>query len=259
MKYLGAALAISFGMGLVLFVIVYPLFHDAHLAAGIAAIPIAGCHHIAEMLERRETRQGVTAHRAAEIHDLAGFSVAWPLIVAYATIALFGIYLVATVFGALTIGFLFDEGATYTRRQAIGVMVIAAPILLIGGFMVGRWIGSRCARWSEATILLITALGPLVGGAFGALFGLLMADTSPPVLGRTPLQEFFVEWLVPVCTFAAAGLLGQRQGRKRRLADYMEYLLSVLPPPTRNVLVELAFEEARKAGAAGPPAGAAGR
>ncbi len=98
-----------------------------------------------------------------------------------------------------------------------------------------------------------------MGGAFGALFGLLMADTSPPVLGRTPLQEFFVEWLVPVCTFAAAGLLGQRQGRKRRLADYMEYLLSVLPPPTRNVLVELAFEEARKAGAAGPPAGAADR
>lgn len=254
MKYLAGALAVSFGMGMVLFGIVYPIFHDAHLAAGIAAIPIAGCHHIAEMLERRETRHSVTAHRATEIHSLTGFVIAWPLLVAYATIALLGIGLFAGVFGVSVIAFLFGAETTLLQTQAIGVLLVAAPIELVGGFVVGRWIGSRCARRPGATILLVAALAALITSGLGAALGWAFPDGSPPALGQTHLQEMLIETLVAFCTFAAAGLIGHRQGCKRRLAEYMDYLLSVLPPQTRSVLVELAYEEARKAGAAIPAA-----
>jgi hypothetical protein len=44
-----------------------------------------------------------------------------------------------------------------------------------------------------------------------------------------------------------AGFLGVWRGRRRKLAGYMEYLLSVLPPATRRALVDLAYEDAKKA------------
>jgi hypothetical protein len=254
MRYLGIALAISFGMGIALFLIAHAIFPDVQIAAAIAAVPITACHHIAEMLERRQTRESITSHHAAAIRSLSGFTIAWPLLVAHTTVFLIGIGLLATVFGALLIGFLFGAEADFTLTQGIGAIVAAAPIALFGGFVVGRRIGSRCARPSGWTVLLVAAVASLVLNGLGATAVWLGADTAPPVFGSTPLHDLVIETAATFTTFAVAGLLGHRQGRKRRIAEYMDYLLGVLPPDTRNLLVELAYEEAQKVAAAPPAA-----
>jgi hypothetical protein len=244
MRYLSLALAISFGMGLLLFGATYPIFHDSHLAAGIAAMPIAGCHHIAEMLERREARRSVAVHHAAEIQSLAGFTVAWPLLILRATIAVFGIMLLAATVACFVIVYLFGD-VEFGQTQEVGVLLIGAPIELVGGFTIGRWIGSRSPRASGTTVVLVAALAAVVAGGLVGLF-----PNAPAVLGQTPLQDTLIETLISFAILAGAGLLGQRQGRKRRFADYMDYLMSALPERTRGVLVELAFDEARRAGGA---------
>jgi hypothetical protein len=242
MKYLATALAISFGMGMVLFGIVYPMFHDAHLAAGIAAIPIAGCHHIAEMLERREARQSVAAHRVTDIHSFADYVVAWPLLVAQTTVTLIGIYLTAGVFAASLVPFFLGSDLQITRILEIGITWASAPIVLAGAFFVGRWIGSRCAQASAATVLLVVALVCLVVYGLGAV----LSNVATSTFDRASVESFVTETVICFAALAIAGLLGHRQGRKRRVAEYMDYLLSILPPETGKVLVELAYDEARK-------------
>jgi hypothetical protein len=243
MKYLTTALAISFGMGMVLFGIVYPMFHDAHLAAGIAAIPIAGCHHIAEMLERREARQSVTAHQVAEIHRLEGYVVAWPRLVAQTTITFVGILLAAAVLGTTLASLLLGFEADLTRAQESALALAMAPIVLAGAYYVGRWIGSRCANPSAVMVLLVLATACLIVTGLVAPFG-----------GATvPLRSLVIETVISFGVLAVAGLIGYRQGRKRRVAEYMDYLLSILPPETGKVLVDLAYDEARKAASVTPP------
>ena len=201
MRYLATALAISFGMGMVLFGIVYPMFHDAHLAAGIAAIPIAGCHHIAEMLERREARRSVTAHHVGEIHTLQGFVVAWPRLVSQTTVTFVGISLAAMVFGMALMPLILglDGVAAVTRAQGIGFALAMLPIEMMGAVYVGRWIGSRSAKPSAASALLVLALGWLI------VTGLLRTIDSDPLW-------FSIED-ISVVPIAIAGLLGYRHGR----------------------------------------------
>jgi hypothetical protein len=243
MKYLATALAISFGMGMVLFGIVYPMFHDAHLAAGIAAIPIAGCHHIAEMLERREARLSVTAHQVTEIHRLEGYVVAWPRLVAQTTVTFVGISLAAAVLVMTVASLLLGFEADLTRTQEIGLMLAMAPIELAGAYYVGRWIGSRCANPSAVMVLLVLATACLI-----------VTGLATAVGGVTPsIQNLVIETGISFGVLAVAGLIGYRQGRKRRVAEYMDYLLSILPPETGKVLVDLAYDEARKATSVNPP------
>jgi len=249
MRPLGTALAASFGIGTVMFLVVYSIFREANLAAGVAAIPIASCHHLAEMMERRATRQNLNTQHATAIPSLAGFAIPSPLLIAYATSALFGVVLLASIFSLGVTEMSFGGDAPNTRVRAISEMLTAAPIELFGGLMVGRWIGSRSRRRAGMTVLLVAALATLAINGLGAFFIWLEPNASPPVLGQTHLQDTIIEWLVSFCGLALAGLLGSRKGRARRMADYMDYLLSALPPHTRGVLVEIAHEEARKEGA----------
>src|SRR4029077_6742618 len=42
------------------------------------------------------------------------------------------------------------------------------------------------------------------------------------------------------------GLIGYWRGQRQRLSKYLNYLLSVLPPQTRDTVVDLAYGEAQK-------------
>jgi hypothetical protein len=68
---------------------------------------------------------------------------------------------------------------------------------------------------------------------FQTLFGEGLTGVFPFVLG---LFGFF----------AIFGLLGFWRGSRLQKTQYINYLLSALPEGTRNVLVDLAFEEAKK-------------
>src|SRR5262249_1849054 len=119
------------------------------------------------------------------------------------------------------------------------------------GFVIGRRIGSRCAQPSAVTVLLVVALACLIMFGLGVAIG---DDTAAPTFGNTRAQSEVIEGAIGFGALAVVALLGYRQGRESRVAEYMDYLLSILPPTTAKILVDLAYEEARKAGAAPQPA-----
>ena len=122
-------------------------------------------------------------------------------------------------------------------------MLAMAPVELAGAWYVGRWIGSRCAKPSAVMVLLVLATAYLIVTGLTAPFG-----------GATgPVQSLVIETVISIGVLGAAGLIGYRQGRKRRVAEYIDYLLSILPVDTRKVLVDLASDEACKAASVNPP------
>ena len=52
--------------------------------------------------------------------------------------------------------------------------------------------------------------------------------------------------MVGIPLFFALGLLGYWRGRHQRLGTYLAYLLGSVSTETRQSIVELAFEEAKK-------------
>jgi hypothetical protein len=239
MKRVALALGISTGVGAILFAIVYSVVRDAHIAEGFGALPFVGCHGIFEMLERSETRTQVAAHGTASIRPLRGFAISWPIVVLYGALAMCAIDLFAGVFGAATIA-IVDDNDDLARTFA--VLVAAAPIELIGGFMVGQWIGSRYDGWSRATVLLVALLGALLSNGLGAVANASAGGNLE--LANTWMTDTFAFASITLIQLAAAGLVGHWRGRKHRLSAYIDYLLSVLPSDTRSTLVELAYEEA---------------
>jgi hypothetical protein len=74
-----------------------------------------------------------------------------------------------------------------------------------------------------------------------------MSSVFPDKLYEAALILSIVEF--PFEIFS--GLIGYWRGRKYRLAAYLHYLLGVLPAETRDTVVELAFDEARKVASSG--------
>jgi hypothetical protein len=133
--------------------------------------------------------------------------------------------------------------------KAYLVAIPSAVVAVLGGYFVGRWIGTRCSRHGVVTMLLIaflTAVGSI------AMDVVLLTD-------ETYLAAFDAERLAPsfllsriasiTLIFLVPGLLGYWRGRKHRLSKYLHYLLGILPEETRDTVIDLAFDEAQKVAA----------
>jgi hypothetical protein len=102
----------------------------------------------------------------------------------------------------------------------------------------------RSGNGSWALALAVALLGPLLLPL--AVYGLVATIWSTAARNYDPVANAAVMGVTSV-EFALAGLLGIWRGRRRRLAGYLEYLLSVLPLESRGALVDLAYEEAKRA------------
>lgn len=263
MKYLVGALAIAVAMAIAIYTAASFVVSDPDTALGIAALPFVGCVHYAEMLEQRHVRMSLWPDRPTAVPTLHGYVISPIVMLAYGTVIVLAVAEFASgLTGILAGGMsaLLTEGKSLQELApklplVIGLLalLVAVPIQLLGGYVVGKWIGARCARNG-----LIVMLGSAAAGAvllrgidylisppehFKALFG---QEKSAGVLLLAAIGPFAV--------FSIGGLIGYWRGRRRKLSSYLHYLLSVLPNDTRNLIVDLAFEEAQRAG--GKPASA---
>jgi hypothetical protein len=241
MRHVGVALGIVCGLVLIFFAAAYLVSGDIHVAEGAGTLPFLGCVHIAEMLDRRETRSGVAAASAATIPTFKDFRVRWSIVVLYGTLAMWAIDFFSGFFGGAVIEIVDDQDSL---ARSFAVLCAATPIELVAGFMVGRWIGIRCERWPRAAVVLVAFAGALLSNGLG--------ETTNWLVGGGP--ELMRNWAIDFAAFIAisfaqlgiAGLVGEAVGRRRKLSAYLNYLMSVLPPATSNILVSLAYEEAQK-------------
>ena len=83
-------------------------------------------------------------------------------------------------------------------------------------------------------------LAIIISAAFWRAVDLLIAGEEE----FTPSEQVLDLCRVPF--LICAGLIGYWRGRKYRLSRYLHYLLDVLPAETRDTVIDLAFDEARK-------------
>ena len=165
MKPFGQAFVIAIVIALASFGTIYSVLKDAHMAEGVAALPLVACHHIAEMLERREARRSVASGKKADIFTLKAFGLSWPIMAACGILILFAVVQISGLVGALLLIILWPDG------KATGLQFIYLNAVFIyiggtlGGYTVGRWIGSRCASHGILAVLFAVVLVTLLNRA----------------------------------------------------------------------------------------------
>jgi len=252
MKHLSIAFGISLGASIILFAILHLAFHmDAHGAAGIAGLPFIAAHHLCEMLERKDAKKHLASTPEKSIYTYDGFAISWKIMLIFGAMILAGMMQAFGFIGFIVASLFFEPGVV-AGEPRLG-LAISLPMNLIGCFIVGRWIGTRCAKNAALTVLLVPFLG-----IFAAKL-LDFAIVSPDDFKRAFDQDknfgtFVLQVLIASTLFLIPAFLGFWRGRVVRLSRYLRYLLGVLPKDTREVLVNLAYEEAQNlaAGSARP-------
>ncbi|HEX3808083.1 MAG TPA: hypothetical protein VHW02_00150 [Rhizomicrobium sp.] len=246
MKYLLWAIGIALGLGLLIFGVSYPLLQSKEMAEGFAAIPIVGSNHIAEMLERQAARQSLSPNQPTSLKTPHGFEMPWYLLAVYGTIVLVAVVQLAGGLAGLIVG-IASQGHSDMQNMLPAVAILSIPTQLIGGYYVGRWIGTRSeAKRGVMTVVACSALAAIITRAID--ISVVSGPDAPALYQNMNAGTFLYFCLISFAIFAASALLGYWRGTKIRLYKYMQYLLGVLPLGTRSTLVDLAYEEAEKAG-----------
>jgi hypothetical protein len=116
------------------------------------------------------------------------------------------------------------------------------PFMLFGCFLLGRWIGYRCAKFG----LVVAAIAPALCIVADRLFLLLVFGSDEDVqrfLGTGFSYKFLYTTFGGIALYATVAALGFWRGRVRRLARYMAYMFAVLPSDTQEALIGLTHEE----------------
>jgi hypothetical protein len=249
MKLFVTALCISCGMAAALWLIGLEVASlvlggsDAAKATAslLSSIPVMSFTELLKFLEGREGRKNLAAGKRAPIYDFSGFQIAWPLMALYGCFLLISIDLASTVPAALVDEYIVGNFPDIEKpvRNACRLGLILSTnwfAMILCAYLVGRWIGTRCSSGGMIAVLLVI----IISTAFWRAVDLL-----------TPGEEEFTpsEQVLDLLRFPfliCIGLIGYRRGRKYRLSRYMHYLLDVLPAETRDTVIDLAFDEARK-------------
>lgn len=260
MKLFAIAFGIVCGVAAVFFgttFVLLSLFDHSQagaVASASAGIPMLVFPKVAEFLEQQQGKKGIAAGKRTPVYDFAGFQVAWPLMVVYGTIVLWSVGQATAGILGLLFAAVTAVDAEVAVKSAVMWTVPATLMTVVGSYFVGRWVGSRISRRGIVTVLLIALLTAAAAVGIDVLF--LSDKAYRDAYGSERLVLFDVLRRVTLISFIVMPglLIGYWRGHKQKLSKYLHYLLGVLPPETRDTVVELAFEEAKKVPAATGPA-----
>ena len=237
-------------IGLIIFFLAKGI--DPLLAVGLGFIPLTVFNKISDALERRDGMRSLATGQPTMIR-FAGFAISWPILLVYGALLLFAITQVSAgiagfIAAAIAVAAAGPPDAWVSKATAVNSLrglLIVVPLMLIGGYLVGRWIGMRSTRYGIAVILMSAAVASILTALFDYFF-LPFLTSENVILAGQPSAALRV--IANFVILSLSGLVGYWRGQGLKLSRYMQYLLSVLPNDSRDVVVELAFEEARRAG-----------
>jgi hypothetical protein len=256
MKLFAIAFGIVCGVAAGLFGLTFALlsffeYPQAVLAAGaLAGTVITAFPKVAEFLERQEGRKSLAAGRGKPVYDFHGFQIAWPLMLVYGTVLLSFLLQAISMIAGIVLGSVISFEVENAPKVAGAGGLLTMIMMIFAAYFVGRWIGARTSRLGIVTMFLIAPLTAAITVGTDVLF---MSDEWYRSYNASERLAFFgilmritkISFLIIV-----PGLIGYWRGQRQRLSKYLDYLLGVLPPQTRDIVVELAFEEAQKVSAA---------
>ncbi|MDB5607517.1 MAG: hypothetical protein JWP25_4417 [Bradyrhizobium sp.] len=230
----------------ILFLVVLFLTGSVEAAKGGAAFTVAALPSVSSWLEQVEAKRSNNPGTKMTIRSFDGFAISLLAGVAVGTIVGVAITNIASFFSGMVVGAIAAMLGRADQIELLRVGMIGnIPIVFIGFYLLGRWLGSRSPRNGLFMVVLSVLLTAIANRLLEFLFvppetwkSLYQVERNVLGLLQTVSVQFAVT-LVPT-------LVGFWRGRKMRTSKYMGYLLSALPEDTQNSLVDLAFEEVKQ-------------
>jgi hypothetical protein len=240
MKNLVLAFVIILIAALTIFAIGHALTINTELVDAAAALPLAGCSQILELLEKREAKRKLTTGQQGAIQSLDGFSISWPLMAAYGTIILIAVtQIVSGLTGAITAASGINGAGALIVIGLVGLLTE-----LLAGYFVGRWVGTRSRNHGIIAIFVMSSLSAVLARVID--FYLLPADAYQIFGVEKSMTLFFTGTLGSFLLLLLPALLGYWRGSRLRMVKYLRFLLAILPADTQVTLIDLAFQEANR-------------
>ena len=209
---------------------------DKAVAGSIATAIMGGVPYLRESLDKyRLARKGVSR----SVLSFDGFAFSTSRMTLYGTLILLAAMQIASGIGGLIAAELLPDTAEFQSAVpaiAAFTIVIVFPTV----FLVGRWVGRRVASHGILVVFLIAVLARTLATILDSF--ILTRTTMKELIGMGPISQA----MIGIPLFFALGLLGYWRGRHQRLGTYLAYLLGSVSTETRQSIVELAFEEAKK-------------
>jgi hypothetical protein len=249
MKYLGQALIVCLLVGLAIFGVSYPFLKSTHVAESIAALPLLACRETAEWLEQLHAKRSLAEGKKLKIQSFEGFAISWPIMAIGGALLLAAIVEVTSAF----VGIVFAIAAAGNTEIATKAgLYMSLPVMMVGAYFVGRWIGTRTRSYGIAVVFLMAFLVSLMAHAFD--MSISSAQFFQSIMGAAKSIHLFFLQLVATFVFQLpTALLGYWRGSRRRVTKYFDYLLAVLPADTKNAIVDLAYQEVQARKVSTPP------
>ncbi|MBM3553592.1 MAG: hypothetical protein FJX45_18045 [Alphaproteobacteria bacterium] len=236
-------------IGAVLFLLVWFLTNNMDAAKGVAACAVAALPTVSSALEKSEAKESSLPDKKMAIRSIEGFSISFPAVVAIGAVIGVAILNLGSFFGGVLVAAVRALGTNETMSAAeqgrlfpiVGLANL--PILVVGSYLLGKWVSWRCAKKGILAVVLMAFLIAIINRTFDAItltkeeWQALFHGSEKDFTGMaTAIIPQFTIILIP-------GLFGYWRGCRQRTNKYMDYLLSALPEETRNSIVDLAFDE----------------
>jgi hypothetical protein len=178
---------------------------------------------------------------------MEGYALDWRVMTVYcalifavvANVASFLVGITLAIGGAPVPEKTSDQAATFLFAPGF----LNVWILMYVSYRLGGWVGARVNRHPKTAL----ALGIITGRAIMLGFDFLMdATIASLVVQQWRSIEGFAGVAILMAMLIGLAIFASRRGRRRRAAAYMAYLLRSIPADTRDVLIHLTYEEAKR-------------
>jgi len=208
---------------------------------GAASAPALSVPKIYEVLEKRSATRALAQANFDSILRAKDFSIHPIAVFLLSLVAMWGVvHFTGALMGALVALCGITVGTT-TFNSLVGLT--SAPLKIIAAAYIGRWIGIRAERYGFAVAICAIGLGSTLG--FLAVV-LMLGSAFETTVGVKPLSAF-LNILPDFAIYVISGIVGVWRGQRQRFANYLAFIMKILPEDTRGVIVEMVRDEAIRA------------
>jgi hypothetical protein len=244
------AVTIVVGAAAILYLLATVLGFPPEVAKGVAGLPALAIQNVYEWLKASSAKRALAkiglplalSENEFSIHPLSAFLFS---IIMWSGVAPFTAMLMGMCVGAAEV----VAGVEITDEKLFATLVIltTVPLRLIAAAYIGCWIGTRSRRYVLAIVIAAIALGYSAYILFSFLT-MSPDDWVYKAISQRGALAHFITFLPDIVSYIISATLGFWYGQRQKPTYYLAFIMKILPQETRQTIVEMARDEAIRAG-----------
>jgi len=247
MRNIILAVIIAVGAGAILYLLATVLSFPAEVAKGVAGLPAFAIQKVYEFLEANSAKHALETTGLSPTMSVKEFSIHPLSAFLFSLIAWTGVILFTGMLMGMAVGAAMGMVAGKLDDKLFAPLVVftSFPLRVIAAIYIGCWIGTR----SRSYVLAIVACSIALGSSLAFLYGLvtMSSDEIKAAFGERGTLERFTMVLVDIVIFIISAAVGFWYGQRQKAIYYLGFIMKVLRPETRQTIIEMVQDEAKRA------------